>query len=930
MEKFREIRTMKSKRSLAPAAYTCSIALLPIAALAQTSPNLSVSSDIHAAHHAITVAETLSHAWITRAASGGVGLDLDSPWPKFHGDLRNTGSSTNGLPAADWSRSLGSPILSSPCVGLDGTIFVGTNNGYMNALDGSNGNILWRRKTGARVTSSPVISKNGILYFGSVDKNIYALDATNGNVIWTYKTAGAVTSSPLLSADGNVYVGSYDRYLYALNKATGTLAWRYKTPGAIESSPTINSTGILFIGSNDGSLTAIDTQTHLKVWSYLTDDRIHSSPALNDSKVYFGSFDGYVYALDQSNGNLVWRYLTDWTITSSPSIDSVGTVLIGSDDGFLNALDGKTGTLKWNYAASDSVASSPAIDPYGYCYVGADDGSLYSQKINDPTVQGVVPGLSLIESSPALTGDGIVFGTLNGQIQRRRTASIRWKGWQLFTDNLVNQRSASSITIANASNYANYRVRHTNRSNAVIRRVIVGYSNGIKTATAVEGVINNEFSVQGSIEKVGADVNQQTARRTPITFRGLASATFTPGTSSTILWSDPIDVSIQPGETFFERVAVKVPTNGFAYPTSQCVRGGTATFGINNGEGLTNSTTPKILDGSGSITVQANSSRYSACVILGLTEDGSVISSAAIQGDSTVNGTDDAQMGLGYGGYLERALTGYPFSRQTAGGEFAMQGVTDSNTYLLSALTDWANHVFWAYGSMDVGSTSVALMKQYALTAQLKAAQKGQVFTACTLLPRNGSKDNHRTLSGEFLTSYEATRVAYNDWIRNTTATGFVAQANAQCLLAGFTSPSVFALDVCPAIEVNRSNVLTKNGGFFIPPTILDVYTGTSSQLSSNSLTDATKNWPVNALRDAGYAIGITSGTGAGQVRAIFYNTATGLWAQSLWSPTLAPSSQYTIGAWITIDGTHLAPTGHKIVADSIKPTVTSIMGVIK
>ena len=66
--------------------------------------------------------------------------------------------------------------------------------------------------------SSPAIA-NGTVYIGSHDHNLYALDAATGKKRWSYKAGGLVGSSPTVSGN-SVYVGSDDGRVYAL-RASG-------------------------------------------------------------------------------------------------------------------------------------------------------------------------------------------------------------------------------------------------------------------------------------------------------------------------------------------------------------------------------------------------------------------------------------------------------------------------------------------------------------------------------------------------------------------------------------------------------------------------------------------------------------------------------------------------------------------------------------
>ena len=83
---------------------------------------------------------------------------------------------------------------------------------------------LWRYQTGSRVESSPTVS-GGTVYVGSYDRYLYAVNATSGALRWRYLTGSGVSSSPTVSG-GTVYVGSWDNNLNAVNATSGALRWQ--------------------------------------------------------------------------------------------------------------------------------------------------------------------------------------------------------------------------------------------------------------------------------------------------------------------------------------------------------------------------------------------------------------------------------------------------------------------------------------------------------------------------------------------------------------------------------------------------------------------------------------------------------------------------------------------------------------------------------
>ena len=175
----------------------------------------------------------------------------EHPWPMFKGNALRTGLSAYEGPsigALAWSYATASDIHSSPAIGSDGRVYVGSFDYRIYALT-SAGGLAWSYATASGIYSSPAIGSDGRVYIGSQDNRLYALTSA-GSLAWSYATASDIHSSPAIGSDGRVYVGSYDDRLYAFTSAGG-LAWSYATASGIYSSPAIGSDGRVYVGSND-------------------------------------------------------------------------------------------------------------------------------------------------------------------------------------------------------------------------------------------------------------------------------------------------------------------------------------------------------------------------------------------------------------------------------------------------------------------------------------------------------------------------------------------------------------------------------------------------------------------------------------------------------------------------------------------------------
>ncbi len=91
------------------------------------------------------------------------------------------------------------------------------------------GDTKWTFATGGKLFSSPAFFE-ATVYVGSGDSCLYAIDANTGQLKWKYRTGGAIHSTPAVYQNA-VYFGSFDGYYYAVNAVTGKMIWKFRTGG---------------------------------------------------------------------------------------------------------------------------------------------------------------------------------------------------------------------------------------------------------------------------------------------------------------------------------------------------------------------------------------------------------------------------------------------------------------------------------------------------------------------------------------------------------------------------------------------------------------------------------------------------------------------------------------------------------------------------
>ena len=174
-------------------------------------------------------------------------------------------------------------------------LVVGSEDNRLYGFDAATGDPLWEPfVAGGKIWSTPVIQDNTV-FFGSHDKNVYAVDLRTGEEKWRFATGGTVVAKPLIF-DDKVIVGSFDRTLYALEAQTGTLAWAFKGSnwfwaGAVAGNSTI------YAASMDGDVYALDRTGELQ-WEHRVEGAIASTPALVPERLVVAGVDGKISVLD--------------------------------------------------------------------------------------------------------------------------------------------------------------------------------------------------------------------------------------------------------------------------------------------------------------------------------------------------------------------------------------------------------------------------------------------------------------------------------------------------------------------------------------------------------------------------------------------------------------------------------------------------------
>lgn len=308
------------------------------------------------------------------------------------------------IPRPAWKFSARGPIVSSPVIS-GSTVYVGSTDSVLYALDLDTGTPRWELRTGGPIRSTVCTDGERIFLVGG-DGLVRCIDGNSGREVWVFHANGERRYEPYGYADyyhsspaihGNaLFFGSGDSCIYALNRQTGDLLWRYRTDDIVHSSPVIDNDR-LFVGSFDGHLYALRLNNGELLWKFKSvghrffpKGEMQGSPVVGNGLVYVGGRDYNVYAIDREKGYCHWnrQFPLGWAMALScpDTMLFIGT----SDDDLMLAVDGRTGKEQWRTNVHFNIFGTCAFAD-SLLYFGTLHGNVHAMDRATGTVRWIFP-----------------------------------------------------------------------------------------------------------------------------------------------------------------------------------------------------------------------------------------------------------------------------------------------------------------------------------------------------------------------------------------------------------------------------------------------------------------------------------------------------------------------------------------------------------
>jgi len=150
-----------------------------------------------------------------------------------------------------WSYRAGAPLAAPPGLGSDGSVVVGSVDGYLHALRGD-GSFRWGYTLRGPVVGRPAMGPHGAVFAAADPNGLYALDG-EGTLLWVSSVAGGVSSPAVIDRSSKVWVATGQGTLLGFSSHGGLVGF-----ARIGTAPTLGPTplpgGGVVVASADGKL----------------------------------------------------------------------------------------------------------------------------------------------------------------------------------------------------------------------------------------------------------------------------------------------------------------------------------------------------------------------------------------------------------------------------------------------------------------------------------------------------------------------------------------------------------------------------------------------------------------------------------------------------------------------------------------------------
>lgn len=376
-------------------------------------------------------------------------ITMAGDWPMFRGGNERSGyAEKEQLPdRLDllWVHETKGSLESSPVV-VGETVYQGSCDGNLYAVDVADGSPKWVFPAGGVIMSTPVVDSNsGLVVFGCNNNYVYAIGMKNGELAWEHATAppsrhvilhgNQVKASPALSGS-RILVGNYGGQWMALAAKNGDPEWKAKGLLTFASPAT---DGKRVVMADLAGITCLQADTGKELWQRKEMGSFLASPSIRGKTVYTASAGQVakqsrsftigilpnearmgpgppapVAALNLKTGNAKWETKVPDRVIASPTVTEK-LVIVADTRGQVTAMDAEDGAIRWTFQATQGIWASP-VATQKELVVASTDGFLYRLRLRDGGLVWKFDTGSPLYASPAISNGRLFVANESGYL----------------------------------------------------------------------------------------------------------------------------------------------------------------------------------------------------------------------------------------------------------------------------------------------------------------------------------------------------------------------------------------------------------------------------------------------------------------------------------------------------------------------------------
>ncbi|MEO7327593.1 MAG: PQQ-binding-like beta-propeller repeat protein [Minicystis sp.] len=351
---------------------------------------------------------------------------LVSPWSMRGHDAANRGRGTSAAitdPVELWSFQALSVSSASPAIAADGTLYFHIGDSNKLVAVNPDGTLNWEfagdPTDGWSQDSSPAVGADGTIYLGS-GSHLAAVDPS-GHLRWLLPTKGAVMGSPVVAPDGSIDCGDEGGYLYSASP-DGVMRWSLRLEKSISVTlePVVALDGTVYAAIRDTLFAVVEGSVK---WTAKFNSGTccggRSLSIADDGTILVVGHDGLFAFLPDGSPKWVFALPAqdDEWLRSAASIAADGTAYVStsvSSPAVARVLAiGADGAFKWSVKTALSARPTrPTV---------ASDGHIYTKdplQIIDPSGVVTAAAIPVAETSTSIVigANGTFYTVFDGAL----------------------------------------------------------------------------------------------------------------------------------------------------------------------------------------------------------------------------------------------------------------------------------------------------------------------------------------------------------------------------------------------------------------------------------------------------------------------------------------------------------------------------------